>query len=309
MIFALFLGAFSTTNNNRDTIVEVIRTGQNITDVIEYASVLTDLPSGQDMLSLAKSLPFPSRSCYNEILFTLNTDCTYLSDELQKLLALRLTKCYYNVTGRLEDYPYQKQEHEQTSAMSSRVYAVYTAMRMHWRSICIFVKQVIFTEEASRSLADILHSMIESQMASIELREEINRTTVALTQTMNAVQAKVEKLLSDYDSMLQIEGLDVNIKSILDYILYAINIVSNGKFYISIALITLLLSIFIPKFAGPALFIAIIVTAADAAIGKFLPWWFKSWARIAFKGVFAALMFAYPVLVLVKCARKKEKQD
>lgn len=270
------------------------------TNLAEQTGVLEGMASGESMIALTKSLEHPPRSCYHEILFTINTDCTYLSEDLQKLLALRLTRCYYNVTGRIEEFPYKTREESQSSVMSSRVYAVYHSMRLHWQSICLFIKHVLFTDETTNSLTDILESMVESQIASNELREQIKNATTMITNSVHDLQRKMDNLMKDYESLLETDVLGISVEVVLEYVVYALILVRQAKFYISLGLIAIIIGTFLPNFLGPGIASTAAMIVIDRCIGKLWDHWFDSLLRKVTKAVFTCLLLAYPIFIFIQ---------
>jgi hypothetical protein len=47
-----------------------------------------------------------------------------------------------------------------------------------------FAQQLILSEEPAWSLADLLHTMVASTLAGLELREKLNRKTMVFTETI-----------------------------------------------------------------------------------------------------------------------------
>ena len=277
---------------------------QNSSDhssIIEMDS-MPDFDGGIELLNLVDTVPLPSVSCYTEVLFSLDTDCVETTDDELKKISLRLTKCYFNITGRLEQFPYHFPEEHQTGEMSAQVYAIYTTMKLHWRNICMFMKQLVFTEEASRSLVDLLDGMIKETASLRRLQQQLEDMSERLNQSVTDVRTQFSKVVKELDILLNISGFDTTVVAIFEYINQAIQILEHAKFYLSIGVTVSVISLFLPGFVGPITFATIVAIWIDKYI---LPKLGLTHAvfRGMFKATYVIFCCGFPVMKIVKMFR------
>ena len=264
---------------------------------------LVDFDGALELINLIDTVPFPSISCYTDVLFSVSTDCATTTDDELRTLALRLTKCYFNITGRLDQYPYQAPEDDQTGEMSAQVYAIYTTMKLHWRNICMFMKQIVFTEEASRSLVELLHGMIKETMSLRKLQRQLQEMSERLNKSVADVRTQFGKVSRELDTLLSVAGFDTTFIAIFEYIDLAISIVEQAKFYLAIGVTVSVISLFLPGLMAPMLFVTAVSVALDRILGRFSGW-NGSIFRASFKLTYLIVCCAFPVIKIVRRLQK-----
>ena len=87
------------------SIIMQIRKGKKFSDVVNVEEIIKEHPSFKNLLYAIDEVRFPEYSCYSEVLVRLNIDCNNANEDQQKLLSIHFTQCYYNITGRLDEFP------------------------------------------------------------------------------------------------------------------------------------------------------------------------------------------------------------
>lgn len=230
-----------------------------------------DSEDRDEMMELVAALPFPSVSCYSEVLSSLGTQCIEETDSQLKKIALRLTHCYFNVTGRMAEYPPVDSWVDATGEMSVPVYATYTTMKLHWRHLCLFAKQLVFTTEASRSLVSLVDSILESNLAVTELTLKLDKMARLLNESALNIETKLERVTAALDMLLGITG--INTESVLDFLDLAIEIITRARFYIAIGSIVVLISSVIPGIVRPTILVMCVAIWADGMLARTFETW------------------------------------
>jgi hypothetical protein len=196
------------------------------------------------------------------------------------MIALRFTKCFYNISGLINAFAVDASEDDQIAKMSSQTYQIYTMFKHHWRNICHFVKQLVFSEETAKSIIDLLHSMIASTVAIHELREEVNRTTAQLNATILKVRNQVDNTTNYVDFLfISFGSLGVHLNIVREFLDLALFLVDNLKYYFALLIVLAVFGIFVPKIIGPVIFVSIVVFASDRALASIYGWWIESKLR------------------------------
>ena len=290
-----------TQTSQSDALVADLRSGMKMSEVVDDA--LVDFDGALELINLIDTVPFPSISCYTDVLFSVSTDCATTTDDELRTLALRLTKCYFNITGRLDQYPYEAPEEDQTGEMSAQVYAIYTTMKLHWRNICMFMKQIVFTEEASKSLVELLHGMIKETMSLRKLQRQLQEMSERLNKSVSEVRTQFGKVSRELDVLLSVAGFDTTFIAIFEYIDLAISIVEQAKFYLAIGVTVSVISLFLPGLMAPMLFVTAVSVAIDRILGRFSGW-NGSIFRASFKLTYLIVCCAFPVIRIVRRLQK-----
>ena len=203
-------------------------------------------------ISLLTNISIPKRSCYNEILYQIQFDCEDANDEQQKILALHFTQCYYNITGRIDQFPTGVVDELKTSQMSASVYSTFTSMKAHWKNLCLFAKQNVFTEETSQTLVDLYDTMIESMKSIIDLQKELNETAQLLNDSLYNISIQINKTIENINNIEKLfDSFTIYFDIIKKFIDTSINTIHSMKIYAEIAILIVLLIIYFPKLINP----------------------------------------------------------
>jgi hypothetical protein len=306
MILAIcLLGfAFGESGSNVSDIVEHLRAGKSVREMSDdITEFIQSFNAGEAFTDLIDSLPFPELMCYDEILAGLKTDCALESEEESKRIALRLTKCFYNLSGMIHLFPVNESESSQTGKMSGSVYSIYLMMKFHWTNLCHFSKNMAFTEEVSHNLVQLFRSMISWSPIMKEFRQEMREIVRQMKLGVDDLGSKAQNLTATTSSIrIALSDLRHYIETASDLMDLALFLVDNLTFYFTTLVLFGFFGIVIPRIVGPAVFTTILVFIADRClIGRF-EFWRRSSVRNIAHCAYAAFWLIYPVITIARFA-------
>ena len=171
----------------------------------------------------------------------------------------------------------------------------------------MFMKQLVFTEEASRSLVELLHGMIRETLQLRLLHRQLQIMSKKLNETVSDVKTQVGRVIRELDNLLSLAGFDNAFLGIFEYIDLAITIAEQAKFYFSITVVVGVMTIFIPGFLGPLLFITVIAILIDRSLHASF-FWPDSIFRHMFRLLYIVVCCAYPVYTVWRHLKGKQYQ-
>lgn len=290
------------TNYSSNEIMEQIRDGKKFSEIVD-TSIFQQFTEfhGDRFIDLLNNINIPKRSCYNEILYKLKFDCEKANEEQQRILALHFTQCYYNITGKLHLFPTDTIDQLKISSMSQPVYSVYTLMKSHWKNLCQFSKQNIFTEETSHSLIDLYQSIIESMNSILSLKKELKETSQFFNDSFTNMTIQINKTSKNIEEIQALfESFSGYFDSIHKFINYASSILNQMKFFSLVIIIALFFAMYIPKMLVPVTILTIIFGCLDRFLGNHLSNWDNSFYRQILKYTYALTCFSYPAFLIFK---------
>ncbi|OHS94611.1 hypothetical protein TRFO_10984 [Tritrichomonas foetus] len=308
MLFFLIF-RFISSNANESTfnasssfgIMEALRFGNKFTDIVD-TSIFVQFPEFESdkFLKILNHISVPKRSCYNEILYHLQFDCEEANDEQQKTLALHFTQCYYNVTGKLDQFPSGPIDNLKTSQMSTAVYSVYTSMKAHWKNLCLFSKQNVFTEETSQSLVDLYSTIVESMHSIISLQKELNATSILLNDSLMNITTQLNKTIDNVNKIqVLFESFTGYFDIVKTFIDYSVDTLHQIQFYAIVIIIAFFFALYLPKMLVPVTLLTILFSSIDNFLGKRVLMWNDSIYRTLTKIVYSMLCFSYPTIQII----------
>lgn len=286
--------------------MEQISNGKKFSDIID-SSIFQQFSDfhGDRFIKLLNDINVPKRSCYNEILYQLQFDCEDANEEQQRILALHFTQCYYNITGKLNEFPTGIIDELKTSMMSQSVYSIYTSMKAHWKNLCQFAKQNVFTEQTSNSLIDLYQSILESMNSILSLKKELNETSQFFNKSFSNMTTQINRTAKNIEEIQALfESFTGYFDTIHTFIQYASTTLHQMKFFSLIIIITLLFALYIPKMLIPVTAITIVFGFIDRFIRKNIEGWNNSFYRQIFKYTYAIICFSYPAFLIFKYINK-----
>lgn len=314
MVFLFILAILCISENAEEKdssyeIMEHMRNGKKFSELVD-ASIFDSIPDfpSDRLLAILNNIEIPRRSCYNDILYKLQFDCEKANEEQQKILAIHFTQCYYNVTGKLDQFPVEVIDNLKTSMMSPSVYSVYTSMKTHWKNLCRFSKQSVFTAETSHSLFQLYQKMVESMNSMVSFKKQINETFQVLNNSFSNITIQLEETAKNIDEMFAMfESFTKYLDPIISFIKYASEALYQMKFFSLVIIITLFFAIYIPKMIIPVTLLTVIFCFIDHFLGNHISKWNNSLYRQIFYYIYALTCFSYPAYLIIKYIIKSIK--
>jgi hypothetical protein len=250
-----------TTEQKSMAVVDKLRSGSRVSDIVEGVETFMDsFQRAPELVRLIESLHIPSVSCYNNILANLRVDCRVASETEQRSFTLNFTKCFYNISGISLTLDPKDSEELQIEKMSRSAYQTYILFKQHWRNLCHFAQQLVLSEETAWSLADLLHTMVASTLAGLELREELNRTTAILNETLVRIGHQVDEANRNLAVFFDgVGGLGPLFHWMGEFIGVGQFFINNLKLFLAGVLALAILGIVVPKMIRPLAFISIVI--------------------------------------------------
>jgi hypothetical protein len=222
------------------------------------------------------------------------------------LIALRLTKCFYNLSGLIHLFPVTEHECNQTSKMSGSAYSIFLMMKFHWTNLCHFSKDMAFTGEVSQGLAQLFRSMISWSPVMREFRHEMRTIVREMKVGIEDLDQKAENLTktaTSIEAALEDFGHYVDIASnMMDLALF---LVDNLTFYFTALVFLGFFGIVIPRIVGPAVFATIVLFVGDRILAVRWSWWNDSGLRYCARQTYAFLWIFYPVAIIIRFSATK----
>lgn len=293
-------------NQSSYAIMEQIKNGKKFSDIVDTSAFqhFTEFHADR-FIEILDSIKVPQRSCYNEILYKLQFDCEKANEEQQRILSLHFTQCYYNITGKLDQFPTGIIDELKTSMMSQSVYSVYTSMKAHWKNLCQFSKQNVFTEQTSSSLIDLYQTILESMNSILSLKEELKETSQFFNDSFTNMTVQINKTAKNVEEIqVLFDSFGGYFDSIQKFIKYASTTLNQMKFFSLIIIIALFFAMYIPRMLVPVSILTFLFGCIDRYFGNYFTNWNNSFYRQIFKYVYALICFSYPALLIFKYLKK-----
>jgi hypothetical protein len=265
------------------------------------AAFLQTFEEGQSLVDLVGNVSFPARSCYDDVLSALQTDCEHANEAEKKAISLRLARCYFNISGHINAFPFSEPEETQASRMSAASYSIYTIVKLHWKNMCLFAKQLTFTEQTSESLVDLLNTMISSSLAIQKLQGDLLKVGMILNRTVTEIQQEMVNTTADLRRLSNMfVELDQTLSILTSFLDFAILTGQRLKFYLGVGLFILTIGIFVPGLVRITVFAWICAIFGDRMIAMKWQSWSMSNMRIIIIRVWGLSSCAYPVFCLYR---------
>lgn len=307
MLFGLFflqtvLAISNSSSIATSEIIEHLKNGQKFSEIVDSSLFLSFTgEAGEKYLNILEHIKFHEKSCYNDILYNLKFDCEKANEEQQRLLALRFTQCYYNITGKLDIFPTNVADDLKTSFMQQSVYSTFTSMKTHWKNLCQFSKQNIFTEETSTSLLDVYHEIFDSMSQIMNFARQINETEQSLNESLTKNNVGLGQ---NVESAKQLFVLIDNLFTIFDNFAHSANLflitIRRMEYYTGILLFALFFAMYIPFMLFHVIASTAIVMAIDYCLNCYFPTWNSSTYRSIMRWMYGFVCLAYPINLLIK---------
>ena len=279
-----------------EVIIAQMRRGKKFSDVIDVRNFIHTFPNASELVDIVDNLEFPVQSCYSEIVARLNINCNTNDPEEQKFYALEFTKCYYNITNRLDEFPCDENVKDITSNMSPETYAIYTVMKTHLRNLCHFAKQSQFNEETSKQLINLFKSVIDSSKTIEDMNQTMNSSFISLTHSIITIS---EQLKQGQHILNVIKNQTLNfensIKSMAELLSKPLEHLENVKTFFLMVIISFFIGIFLPEILIPMLLLTTIYFFSEKALRKYFDWWNDSYCKLILKIFYFGICASYPL--------------
>ncbi|KAH0787833.1 hypothetical protein GPJ56_008182 [Histomonas meleagridis] len=277
-----------------------IRKGKKFSDVVNVKEIIKEHPSFKNLLDAIDEVQFPEYSCYSEVLVRLNIDCNNANEDQQKLLSVYFTQCYYNITGRLDEFPTSYPDEEKIQHMQSHVYGTYVTMKTHWSNLCHFAKQSIFNEETAKQLISLFKSVVDSSNAIKDMNDAMNESARSLNVSVHNITKKLEsgkEFLTNIGT--QILKFNVSLKAMTEIIMKPLEHIEQVKIFFLMAIISVFIGIFLPEILIPLLMLTAIFYFGDSAMRQRYDW-YNGYVRTIMKILYLVISASYPLYKLAK---------
>ncbi|OHT06776.1 hypothetical protein TRFO_05465 [Tritrichomonas foetus] len=284
-----------------DIIIGQMRSGKKFSDVIDVRPFVNSFPTAKELVEIVDNLEFPYQSCYSDILSRLNVDCNTNDPEEQRYLALHFTQCYFNITNRLDEFPYDIADKDKTPQMSSHVYSIYTVMKTHLRNLCHFAKQSMFNEETSRQLINLFKSVIDSSKTIEDMNQTMNSSFISLTNSISTIS---EQLKQGQHILMVIRNqtitFETSVKAMTEVLKKPLEHLANVKAFFLMVIVSFFISMFLPEILLPMLLLTAVYFFGEKSLSNYFEWWEKSYFKIGLKIVYFAVCASYPLYKVSK---------
>lgn len=281
-------------------IKQMEETKQKFSDLVDTSNIRGQNPDLDHLLEYIDQTVVHPPSCYSQVIKSLSTNCNSASPAEETYFSLRFTECYYNLTGKLAQFPAEYPDSVKTSKMSEKVYDVYMAIKMHWRNLCVFSKQMMFKEATSNSMIKLFMAFIEGTNKLDKLYQQQQR----ILDEVNLSSQQIDKTLDHQKKFL--DSLDVFLgyfngnTTIAQQVIEAgLGYIQAGRLFLIFGILILIISAFIQDLWLPSSVFIIIMFLADHTLTKYYEQWPSSVYRIAFKVFFVVALLAFPVYYLL----------
>lgn len=280
-------------------IIEQMRSGKKFSDVVDVQQFVKNFPNSKELVDIVDGLEFPFQSCYSDVVARLNVDCNTNDPDQQKKLSIQFTKCYFNITNKLYEFPNSTSDEEILHDMSSSVYTIYTVMKQHLRNLCHFAKQTMFNEETSRQLVNLFKSVVDSSKTIEDMNHTMNVSFKSLT---NSIFTIGEQLKQGQNFLNAIGNQSIHyeksVKKMAEALKKPFEHIENIKMVFLMVIIILFISNFLPEILLPLLLLTFVYFLGDKSFNDRFDWWSDSYLRIIMKFLYFAIFASYPIYKL-----------
>ena len=277
-------------------LINQLKKGKKISEIMDLEQIKNYFPEVEKFAQLIESFELPETSCYASVVKKMNINCDKLDDKNRSSLALKFTQCYFNLTNRTKDYPFDYPEEEQLKKMINETYEIYVTLKIHTSNLCHFARQNIFNEVTSESLINLFKSVVDSSNSIHELSGEYNESTISLKKSVEKIRGQLQNgtyALSILNSLM--ESFQGNLTSITSVIDIGINQMERIKFYGIVLISTFIIAFFLPEILIPVIIITIILFSIDKGISIKYSNWDSSLIRKIMKTLYLTLCSMYPI--------------
>ena len=300
MFFSLFILVNSETINTEvvdiSRIASEIRGGKKFSEIVPLDEYRKSYPEAKEIFDIMETMDIQEEDCYSTAYRNLDYNCDKLTEEEKKTLSLRFTKCFFNITHRMKDFPYYYPEDEQTSNMNENTYAIFSAIKLHITNLCFSARRTKIYEETSGALLNLFKGVVDSMKSTQKYIESFNKNTQKILEKVQKIEEKQDEnkhILSDLNSLMG-NILD-SIKGISSMLASSIKYLEKYKFFCVIFISALIIAYFLPEVLIPVILLTIVFLLVDIKLGRRNSWWDDSLPRSLMKTVYLTAVCTYPM--------------
>ena len=300
MFFQLFCLVFSKENElilpSKEVILKELKNGKKITEIVELEEYKQKIPEAKELFSIMETLDAPEEDCYSTSYRKLNFNCDKLTEEEKRVLTLRFTKCYFNITHRLSDFPSQYPEDQQPQMMSPSTYSVYNSFKLHITNLCFYARERTFSDQTTDALFSLFNGVVNTVKSTQNYVDAINKNSEALLEKVKTIEEKQQQninILHLLGSLL--ENFIGSIRGVTATTAATIDSLERYKLYFVILISTLIIAYFLPEILIPSILLTVLFLIIDMKLTKTSPWWNDSILRKAMRLVYMTTCTTYPL--------------
>jgi hypothetical protein len=161
--------------------------------------------------------------------------------------------------------------------------------------MCLFAKQLSFTEQASESLVDLLNTMIASAMAIQKLQGDLLKVGIILNRTVSEIEQEMVNTTADLNKLSKMFiHLDQSFSILTAFLDFAILMGQRAKFCLGVGLFILTVGIFVPGLLRITVFASLCAIFGDRMIAMKWKSWDFSLCRFIGLRLWGILCCVYP---------------
>lgn len=212
--------------------------------------------------SLSEKAKVPQHGkCWKKAISELQTGCKSLSEEIQNDLALKFTDCFLQMSG-YEPVKCESPKSFCAKKLSDRAFNAYTEFYTHTQSICYFLQNQMWQEEAEITVnklsststevakklqeAEIVQEkLLQHQHQSLLLQNDLIKNSENVASVLKASEDKINTVIKDFQSstveqkQLLLEVFE-NLLSLREWAVNEMSWFSSTVFFLSTAIIAYL---------------------------------------------------------------------
>lgn len=277
-------------------IIAQMRSGKKFSDVVDVQQFVKSFPNSKELVDIVDNLEFPFQSCYSEVVSRLNADCDTEDPNQQRSLAIQFTKCYFNITNKLDEFPNCTSDDEIMRSMTDQVYGIFVTMKQHLRNLCHFAKQTMFNEETSRQLVNLFKSVVDSSKTIEDMNHTMN---VSFKSLANSIFTIGEQLKHGQNILNEIWNQSIyyeeGVKKMAESLKKPFEHIENVKMFFLMVIIIFFISFFLPEILLPMLLVTFAYFLGDKSLKNRFSWYDDSYLRIFIKLIYFSLCASYPL--------------
>lgn len=165
--------------------------------------------------SLSEKVNLPQYgSCWKEAISDLRVGCKFLSEDVQSDLAVRFADCFLQMSGY---EPIMCNEEKKTCLrnLSDRAFNAYTEFYTHTQSICYFLQNQVWHEEAQKTIdrlsdttiavsaqleeaEQIQNDILNQQKESVILQHYLLSNGKSIASALESSEEKISRIMKDF---------------------------------------------------------------------------------------------------------------
>ncbi|EAY22206.1 hypothetical protein TVAG_093800 [Trichomonas vaginalis G3] len=302
LLFAILSLSIDTNIAEKESsrIYEGLRNGKQMKELVNVEEMKKNYPASKDFINTVEGIGFPKLDCYSDVLKDLQYNCDVLTESQRELLALKFTKCYFNITNRLEQFPHELPESQQIQNMSLATYSTYQILKIHVTHLCYFARDTLMNSITSDRLIYLFDCVVSSSKSIESYSNEFEQTSTQLQGTVADINEKLQKGKESMDLIVKlISNFQDRLGSITHFLEKANNTINSLSLYIIVLLCTFTIAYYLPETLIPVIILTLALYFGDKKLMGKYDWWIASKTRKGLRLLYLALCASYPAYISV----------